>query len=131
MLSTSRDSGSVIYYNPDTVKMPELRDFGANVIYACDYYNTLDQLSESETRVFVESYLKSNEVSVMSADEFFTLRVRSSEYPHLSYRMNLFWENDTFYVQDVVTTKTYELPANAQRIFDKERLSLIAEGGSK
>ncbi len=131
MLSTSRDSGSVIYYNPDTVKMPELRDFGANVIYACDYYNTLDQLSESETRVFIESYLKSNEASVMSADEFFTLRVRSSEYPHLSYRMNLFWENDTFYVQDVVTTKTYELPANAQRIFDKERLSLIAEGGSK
>lgn len=131
MLATSKENGSAVYYNPDAVSLPELKDFKANVIFACNYYNTLDELSESETRVFIESYFKSSEATLTSADEFFTLRLRSKEYPHLSYRMNLFWENDLFYVEDVVTKKTVKLPANAQRIFDKERLSLLASGESK
>lgn len=131
MLATSKEYGSVIYYNPDTVTMPDLKGFKANVIFACDYYNTLDELSESETRVFVESYFKSEKATLVSADEFFTLRLRSAEYPHISYRMNLFWENGLFYVEDVVTKETVELPANAQRIFDKERLSILASGDSK
>jgi len=131
MLTSSREHGSAIYYNPETVTMPPLSEFEANEIYACNYYNTLDTLSESETKVFIESYHKGSEASITSVEARFTLRVRSEKYPQLSYKLDLLWEDGVFYVQDLVSGKITRLPENAQRIFDKERLSLIAEGGSK
>lgn len=129
MLATSRADGAVIYYNPDEISMPSMEKFEADSILVCDYYNTLDELTESETRIFLQGYKEGHEVSLGSATEVFTLRFRSTKYPWISYRTELFWENGLFYVKNADDNTVIQLPANTQNLFDKERLSLIASGG--
>lgn len=126
MLATSKDQGSYIYYNPKEVTLPSLEEFGASSVFICDVnYNTRDELDSNETKILVNAVINGEKTRVEGADGVFVLRFRSTEYPHLSYCLDLYLKNEEFYIYDMSEKKATVLSPSVQRLFDKDLLSVF------
>ncbi len=126
MLATSKEQGSYIYYNAKAQSLPSLEEFAANSVFICDVnYNTRDELSESEANILVNAIINGEKTHVEGADAIFVLRFRSSEYPWMSYCLDLYYKNKEFYIYDMSQKKAIILPSNVQKLFDEDLLSMF------
>ncbi len=125
-IATSPDEGSLVFYNPKAMELPDLKTFEADTVLVCDIYDqTLEQFDEKESAIFIKALLESEATDFEGNDGSFVIRLRSEKYSWMSYCVYLYLVGDDIYVADDLSGKKVCLPANARKLFDSDLLSLF------
>ncbi|MBE6607469.1 MAG: hypothetical protein E7633_02785 [Ruminococcaceae bacterium] len=128
-IATSPDDGAYIYYDPSALLLPDVKSFEAKEILVCDMNNnTLQSFDESETKTFLEAFENAKNVHFVASGSVFTLRLRSSKIPWMSYCMYLYIVGDAMYVEDTTEDVKIKLPSNVCKLFDEDLLKLFGNG---
>jgi hypothetical protein len=130
-LATAVDEGSFIYYNPKKVTIPSFEEFDPDISYVCDLnFNSLIEFDSNHTGILADALVNGERVMLEGCDEIFELRFRSSKYKYMSFCIDLYLIRDKFYYHDMYKKETVLLPSVAQKLIDKEKLSLFTDSKS-
>lgn len=119
-LSTSKDVGAQLYYNPDKVDLPELHEYEGDTIYICEpdgstFFSTT-ALKGAETEALLDAFIEAEgsdfDTLYSQCELIANLKVGSSKYKWLWLNLWLFTDAEgNYYLYEEVTHKFLETDA--------------------
>ncbi len=137
MLSTSKEEGLYIYYNPDEYEFPSLEEFKATSFLICDttyktvFDNTVSRnetIASAEARRLTVAALEGEKASLTSADDVFVMRLKSPDFPYLVYCFNFYHKDGELYISDMADNRIIKLSENVLQKDTVEQISLYFSG---